>query len=127
MISGFGMLAPLLAVLVWADRKLTMGGPGGRRLPRSLNELFSARRPPTGNRLTGIRRAPYSIRTARVKEPPSVLAACAFRPDAVLPLDASGRFGQGLRLQGTCPPRSTACLGPGPIRPGPGSLGRARS
>src|SRR5215475_15964745 len=93
MISGFGMLAPLLAVLVWADRKLTIGGPGGRRLPRGLSELFSARRPPTGNRLTGIRRAPYSIRTPLAKELPGVSA------DAVPPLDASGRFGQGLRFR----------------------------
>ena len=29
------------------------------------------------------------------------------------PLDASGRLGQGLRLQGICPPRSTACPAPG--------------
>jgi hypothetical protein len=32
-----------------------------------------------------------------------------FRPDTVPPLDASGQLGQGLRLQGICPPRSTAC------------------
>ena len=35
----------------------------------------------------------------------------------MLPLDASGRLGQGLRLQGICPPRSTACRAPAPTRP----------
>src|SRR5262245_17347941 len=127
MISGFGMLAPLLAVLVWGDRKLTMGGPGeGVSRGASMNRSRRGDRQP-GIRPAGIRRAPYSIRTPLVKEPPSELAGCAFRPDAVLPLDASGRFGQGLRVQGTCPPRSTACLGQGPTRPRPGSLRRARS
>src|SRR5262249_32649495 len=79
---------------------------GGRCLPRGLSELFSARRPPTGNRLTGIRRAPYSTRTPLAKEPPGVLTGCVFWPEArfgrmqCCRLDASGRFGQGLRLQG---------------------------
>src|SRR5262245_61767055 len=121
MISGFGMLAPLLAVLVWADRKPTIGGPGeGVCLGALMNCSRCGDRQP-GIRLTGIRRAPYSIRTLLVKEPPSVLAGCTFRPGAVLPLDASGQFGQGLRVQGTCVPRSTACLGPGPTRPSAGS------
>jgi hypothetical protein len=30
------MLAPLLAVLVWADRKLAIDGCGGRLLPPAL-------------------------------------------------------------------------------------------
>jgi hypothetical protein len=30
------MLAPLVAVLVWADRKLNIGGRGGIVLPRAL-------------------------------------------------------------------------------------------
>src|SRR5215467_2664796 len=121
MISGFGMLAPLLAVRVWADRKLTIGEPGeGVSLGALVNCSRRGDRQP-GIRLTGIRRAPYSIRTTLVKEPPSVLGGCACRPDAVLPLDASSWFGQGLRLQGTCAPRSTACLGPGPTRPSAGS------
>src|SRR5262245_41635505 len=121
MISGFGMLAPLLAVLVWADRKLIIVGPGeGVSLGALMNCSRRGDRQP-GIRLTGIRRAPYSIRTLLVKEPPSASAGCAFRPDAVLSLDASGRFGQGLRLQGTCAPRSTAYLGPGPTRPSAGS------
>src|SRR5689334_16456483 len=99
MISGFGMLAPLLAVLVWADRKLTIGGPGeGVSLGALMNCTRRGDRQP-GIRLAGIRRAPYSIRTPLVKEPLSVSAG-SFRPDAALPLDASGRFGQGLRLQG---------------------------
>src|SRR5215470_2009024 len=81
MISGFGMLAPLLAVLVWADRKLTIGGPGGGvSLGALMNCTRRGDRQP-GIRLTGIRRAPYSIRTPLVKEPPSVLAGCAFRLD----------------------------------------------
>src|SRR5580704_15108363 len=35
-ISRSGMLAPLVAVLVWADRKLNIGGRGGLVLPRAL-------------------------------------------------------------------------------------------
>ena len=31
------MLAPLVAVLVWADRKLTIDGRGENLLPRALN------------------------------------------------------------------------------------------
>jgi hypothetical protein len=36
------MLAPLVAVLVWADRKLNIDGRGEMACPRALNELFSA-------------------------------------------------------------------------------------
>ena len=36
MISRFGMLAPLVAVLVWADRKLNIDGRGEWLLPRAL-------------------------------------------------------------------------------------------
>src|SRR5690242_5823392 len=81
MISGFGMLAPLLAVLVWADRKLTIDEPGGRRLPRALMNCTRCGDRQPGIRLTGIRRAPYSIRTPLVKGPPGALAVCAFQPD----------------------------------------------
>ena len=49
-----------------------------------------------------------------------------FRPDTVPPLDASGRLGQGLRLEGICPPRSTACQAPAPTRPSAGSRRQAR-
>src|SRR5258708_21865028 len=49
-----------------------------------------------------------------------------FRPHTVPPLDASGRLGQGLRLQGICPPRSTTMAGAGTdktkrwvVEPGP--------
>ena len=50
-----------------------------------------------------------------------------FRPDTAPPLDAGGRLGQGLRLEGICPPRSTACQAPAPTRPsdwsgGPGPV-----
>src|SRR5262249_25177023 len=50
MISEFGMLAPLLAVLVWADRKLTIGGPGEGI---SLGALMNCTR--RGGRQPGIR------------------------------------------------------------------------
>jgi hypothetical protein len=36
------MLAPLVAVLVWADRKRTIDGRGEWLVPQALNELFSA-------------------------------------------------------------------------------------
>src|SRR5260221_13733458 len=49
MISRFGILAPLVAVLVWADRKLTIDGCGDGFSPGPSNELFSAWRPPTGD------------------------------------------------------------------------------
>ena len=110
-------------MLVWADRKLTIDGRG-EWLPRGpSNELFSARRPPTGNPTDGNRRAPYSIRTPLVKallagrDTPAANRGCP-------PLDASGRLGQWLRASGHCPPRSTACRVPAPTRPRTGSSGR---
>jgi hypothetical protein len=33
------MLAPLVAVLVWADRKLTIDGCGERLFPRALKRI----------------------------------------------------------------------------------------
>jgi hypothetical protein len=48
MISRFGMLAPLVAMLVWADRKLTIDGRGEAFSPEPSIELFSARKPPAG-------------------------------------------------------------------------------
>src|SRR6185437_15523842 len=114
------MLAPLVAVLVWADRKLTIDGCGEDFSP-GPNELFSARRPPTRNPTDGSS-APYSIRTPLVKacvggdwraeakgpggEPPGV-----FRPDTVPPLDPSGRFGQGLANT----PAEAGCVRIGPL------------
>src|SRR6185437_15095438 len=59
------MLAPLVAVLVWADRKLTIDGCGEDFSP-GPNELFSARRPQTRNPTDGSS-APYSIRAPLVK------------------------------------------------------------
>src|SRR6516165_8579514 len=66
MISRSDMLAPLLAVLVWVDRKLNIGGRGGIGSPAGPQMNCSRRghRQP-GIRLTGVRRAPYSIRGAR--------------------------------------------------------------
>src|SRR5215475_1301727 len=59
MISRFGMLAPLVAVCIWADRKLTIDGCGGL-LPRpQMNCSRRGDRQP-GIRLAGIQRAPYS-------------------------------------------------------------------
>ena len=49
-----GMLAPLVAGLVWADRKLNIGGRGGMGSP-------------AGPQMSCSRRAPYSIRTRLVK------------------------------------------------------------
>src|SRR5580692_4388550 len=104
MISRFDMLAPLAAVLVWADRKLDIGGGDGMGFPRGPRMDCSRRghRQP-GIRLTGVRRAPYSIRTPPVK--------------ALSALDARGQLGQGLRLRGICPPRRIACRAPAPTRP----------
>src|SRR5580704_17304189 len=105
MISRSGMLAPLVAVLVWADRKLNIGGRGGMVFPAGPQMNCSRRghRQP-GIRLTGVRRAPYSIRARLLKawsEGTRQRAGGAmFRPAIVPPLDASGRLGQGLRIQG---------------------------
>src|ERR1700733_7270114 len=66
MISRSGMLAPLVAALVWADRKLNIGGrvvsPAGPQMDCSRR---GHRQP--GIRLTGVRRAPYSIGGAAEK------------------------------------------------------------
>src|SRR5205085_2404053 len=71
-----------------------------------------------GIRLTGIRRAPYSIR------PPLIKAL--FRPDTVPPLGASGRLGQGLHLAGHLPAEEHCMAGAGTdktkrwvVQPGP--------
>ena len=97
-----------------------------------------------GIRLTGVRRAPYSIRTPSVKalstmrdnrRPTGMRLTHAqegerrgvVRPGRLVPLDASGRLGQGLRLQGLCAPRSTACQAPAPTRPSAGSRRPGRS
>jgi hypothetical protein len=61
------MLAPLVAVLVLADRNLTIDGAGEGFSLGPSNELFSARNRQPGIRLTGIRSAPYSIRTPLAK------------------------------------------------------------
>src|SRR5580704_5496853 len=68
MISRSGMLAPLVAVLVWADRKLNIGGRG-RMVSAAGPQMDCSRRGhrQPGIRLTGVRRAPYSIRTPSVK------------------------------------------------------------
>src|SRR6266566_809686 len=60
------------------------------------NELFSARRPPTGDPTDGVRRAPYSIRTPPVK---ALLAAARHPPagqraEAKVPALAAGCFGR---------------------------------
>src|SRR5580700_10255764 len=72
MISRLGMLAPLVAVLAWADRKLNIGGrvvsPAGPQMDCSRR---GHRQP--GIRLTGVRRAPYSIRGAAEKADISVI------------------------------------------------------
>jgi len=39
MISRLGMLAPLVAVLVWTDRKLTIDGRPERQLPGALKRI----------------------------------------------------------------------------------------
>src|SRR5262245_56923712 len=110
MISEFGMLAPLLAVLVWADRKLTIGGPGeGISLGALMNCTRRGDRQP-GIRLTGMRRAPYSIGTQLVKGPPG-LSTGSLRLDRFGRLQScrltqAAGLGRGCafraRLQGTC-------------------------
>src|ERR1700682_5675741 len=66
MISRLGMLTPLVAVLVWADRKLNIGGRG---VSPAGPQMYCSRRGhrQPGFRLTGVRRAPYSIRGAAEK------------------------------------------------------------
>src|SRR3984957_53612 len=64
MISRSGMLAPLVAVLVWADRKLNISG---RVVSPAGPQMDCSRRGHPGIRLTGVRRAPYSIRGAAEK------------------------------------------------------------
>src|ERR1700719_256644 len=66
MISRSGMLAPLVAVLVWADRKLNIGGRVVSAAGPQMDCSRRGRRQP-GIRLTGVRRAPYSIRGAAEK------------------------------------------------------------
>src|SRR5580658_5752585 len=67
MISRSGMLAPLVAVLVWADRKLDIGGRGGMVLRGPQMDCSRRGHRQPGIRLTGVRRAPYSIRGAAEK------------------------------------------------------------
>src|ERR1700682_2021058 len=68
MISRLGMLTPLVDVLVWADRKLNIGGRGGMVSAAGPQMDCSRRghRQP-GFRLTGVRRAPHRIRGAAEK------------------------------------------------------------
>src|ERR1700730_1901005 len=66
MISRSGMLTPLVAVLVWADRKLNIGGRVVSAAGPQMDCSRRGHRQP-GIRLTGVRRAPYSIRGAAEK------------------------------------------------------------
>src|SRR5438445_2945235 len=68
------------------------------------NELFSARRPPTGDPTDGVRRAPYSIRIPPVK----ALLAAARRPPGGRRL--SGQLNQG-QAAGTASGLASLALG----------------
>src|SRR5580692_4014193 len=89
MISRSGMLVPLVAVLVWADRKLNIGGRGEVVSPAGPQMDCSRRghRQP-GFRLTGVRRAPYSIRGAAEKADISVIPGPseARSPESISPV-----------------------------------------
>src|SRR5580658_373235 len=88
MISRSGMLAPLVAVLVWADRKLDIGGRGGMVLRGPQMDCSRRGHRQPGIRLTGVRRAPYSIRGAAEKADISVIPGPseARSPESISPV-----------------------------------------